>query len=1117
MPSNLGSADVDVFSLSNRDGPFRPRTCRGMSTEELLGPMFAVKSPFIQTSKFKQEGENNWTRKRDFSRLPTSSASRRRSLGPPTPEDSSILSVHRSRSSSRTKAASPSPSLGRSRSYSVTRPMIASPGPVDWSHQNNLSPRRRYRARAALPSPSPSPSPLPSPSPSPSLVGRCRSHSVSRPMMDSPVPGGSSHRKNEFPRSSSRSRISRHEDERSSPYRPTNKAVLSSLLDIDRSKEPATQTLDRHSKMNHKSPALIRDISVFRIQAAFRGYQGRREALIRMGALLTLQENIRIWLRGNQVKRRAALSIQSIARRRLALKKAASLRNAIVFVQSWCRGAIIRNEIAYLRSNALILQSTWRMHCGRKLCQILTSRKEKTRRDAALNIQASYRRHIAHAAFLERLMLVTRIQSAARGSIVKKQYLENISKIVTLQAASRRAIAKNKYQLKINAVRLLQTWTRKALAEREYQLRVKTLVGLQAWTRKVISERQLQSTLRTVIILQAWTRKTIAQREQRDRVLARARSAVILQAWLRGTMSRIRFKPILNAAVQLQAHFRMISRRRKYMQTRDIREASATAIQKAWRQYSCEMTYLDILIAATIQQSYFRRLAAQQKYRATLIAIVKIQSSWRMRLAKNVMKEKVEREEEMNDDKLVPTTSIKDRIHQLNAGVRKARHSFGSITSSSNGISNGASQEILGMKFTKNEKNTSISEEVCKGKEREKKVMTKLSVPIAEARESSSPKSKRERLSPNSKKATKSISPTDSYTSQNQSMQSPSKHSCSSSPPPSGKNLSFADVRKRWNRSGPSVKTWEPYHAPHNGSRLTSSKANSSLQAAAADVPAHALSAGRENILRKESTPAKALSCSKTMEGTSDEEITGEMAGGNDDDLLSTHNSAFARAKELWEKKAAVVRSDNHKPALINKNFSPLTKPKPFLRQPGLGQAERSESEIAAVLEPNPSKPTEAKKRWGKRIEKRTPIKKTLSPSSQAKAKLWNSQNDARKIQVGFTKVENMKCDKFDVCISADSNANESLEVWEGWEKFENNQDWSPMTRSATSKLKVDIVPPQQYEKEADGKRFESPMQDYGPSIWKPMQNYGSSITKERLRDGEHFMRKTRAGDSWMR
>ena len=1079
--------------------------------------MFAVKSPFIQTSKFKQEGENNWTRKRDFSRLPTSSASRRRSLGPPTPEDSSILSVHRSRSSSRTKAASPSPSLGRSRSYSVTKPMIASPGPVDWSHQNNLSPRGRYRARAALPSPLPSPSPSPSPLPSPSLVGRCRSHSVSRPMMDSPVPGGSSHRKNEFPRSSSRSRISRHGDERSSPYRPTNKAVLSSLLDIDRSKEPATQTLDRHSKMNHKSPALIRDISVFRIQAAFRGYQGRREALIRMGALLTLQENIRIWLRGNQVKRRAALSIQSIARRRLALKKAASLRNSIVFVQSWCRGAIIRNEIAYLRSNALILQSTWRMHCGRKLCQILTSRKEKTRRDAALNIQASYRRHIAHAAFLERLMLVTRIQSAARGSIVKKQYLENISKIVTLQAASRRAIAKNKYQLKINAVRLLQTWTRKALAEREYQLRVKTLVGLQAWTRKVISERQLQSTLRTVIILQAWTRKTIAQREQRDRVLARARSAVILQAWLRGTMSRIRFKPILNAAVQLQANFRMISSRRNYMQTRDIREASATAIQKAWRQYSCEMTYLDILIAATIQQSYFRRLAAQQKYQATLIAIVKIQSSWRMRLAKNVMKEKVEREEEMNDVKLVPTTSIKDRIHQLNAGVRKARHSFGSITSSSNGISNGASQEILGMKFTKNEKNTSISEEVCKGKEREKEVMTKLSVPIAEARESSSPKSKRERLSPNSKKATKSISPTDSYTSQNQSMQSPSKHSCSSSPPPSGKNLSYADVRKRWNRSGPSVKTSEPYHAPHNGSGLTSSKANSSLQAAAADIPAHALSAGRENILRKESTPAKALSCSKTMEGTSDEEITGEMAGGNDDDLLSTHNSAFARAKELWEKKAAVVRSDNHKPALINKNFSPLTKPKPFLRQPGLGQAERSESEIAAVLEPNPSKPTEAKKRWGERIEKRTPIKKTLSPSSQAKAKLWNSQNDARKIQVGFTKVENMKCDKFDVCISADSNANESLEVWEGWEKFENNQDWSPMTRSATSKLKVDIVPPQQYEKEADGKHFESPMQDYGPSIWKPMQNYGSSITKERLRDGEHFMRKTRAGDSWMR
>ena len=167
MPSNLGSADVDVFSLSNRDGPFRPRTCRGMSTEELLGPMFAVKSPFIQTSKFKQEGENNWTRKRDFSRLPTSSASRRRSLGPPTPEDSSILSVHRSRSSSRTKAASPSPSLGRSRSYSVTRPMIASPGPVDWSHQNNLSPRRRYRARAALPSPLPSPSPSPSPLPSP--------------------------------------------------------------------------------------------------------------------------------------------------------------------------------------------------------------------------------------------------------------------------------------------------------------------------------------------------------------------------------------------------------------------------------------------------------------------------------------------------------------------------------------------------------------------------------------------------------------------------------------------------------------------------------------------------------------------------------------------------------------------------------------------------------------------------------------------------------------------------------------------------------------------------------------------------------------------------------------
>jgi abnormal spindle-like microcephaly-associated protein len=181
-----------------------------------------------------------------------------------------------------------------------------------------------------------------------------------------------------------------------------------------------------------------------RLQAIHRGFLARlglaRRAEMEKAAAVTIQSYCKSFACRQTLlmRRRAAVRIQALERRRLSLSKYAVILASIVRLQEQYRGFQIRRLITELAAAAVIIQSCYRGFVSRRI-------------------------------FLTCRAVVVRVQAMARRRHWLPQYLNITRGIVRLQAVYRRFSVKRWLRLQAKAARIIQVCWRVSLEDRRFR------------------------------------------------------------------------------------------------------------------------------------------------------------------------------------------------------------------------------------------------------------------------------------------------------------------------------------------------------------------------------------------------------------------------------------------------------------------------------------------------------------------------------------------------------------------------------------------------------------------------------------------------------------------------
>merc|ERR1712179_185399 len=172
------------------------------------------------------------------------------------------------------------------------------------------------------------------------------------------------------------------------------------------------------------------------------------------------------------------------------------------------------------------------------------------------------------------------------------------------------------------------------IQENRYKNVIKKIVKLQSIV-KMVNQRKrfLKVKSATIIIQKAWKNQLIANQE-RFEFLNKKTSAIIIQSHWRRHMAEIKFQNIIENITKIQSYVRMVSQKKKFEKLKN----ATLVIQGAWRNTlftkKIRDHYLDKRKSAIILQSYCRRYLAIKEYKIITQKVIKIQSLFRMLIAK---------------------------------------------------------------------------------------------------------------------------------------------------------------------------------------------------------------------------------------------------------------------------------------------------------------------------------------------------------------------------------------------------------------------------------------------------------------------------------------------------
>ncbi|CAL8347638.1 unnamed protein product [Gadus morhua 'NCC'] len=423
-------------------------------------------------------------------------------------------------------------------------------------------------------------------------------------------------------------------------------------------------TLIQASYRRHRAQELYRStkLAAVVLQYHFRACMGRKlqraEYLQLKAAAITLQANFRGMKVRMQLdrKHRAATLIQSVGRMLICRKRYLLLQSATIIVQSRYRalieGRVQQFEYRQQRQAAINIQATYR---GSRVRRGL--RKQHT---AATAIQAHFRMYTVRMAYLATrcaaIILQERYRAQRLGIHQAQRYMTMRSAAVIFQAGYRAHMVRQKLSKMQRAATVIQRWFQ-ASRDRRHFLVIKA----------------------TALLFQRTYRAVVQTREIRSEYLLRRRAAISLQAAYRGMKDRQHLQLLHRAAVKIQSYFRMLRQRTyyknlhwatttvqcRYKNNKKMREKiltlnaqknaavvlqaafrgmnirrlvrrmhqAASAIQQAYRAHCERKCYLTLKSSAlTLQRCFRANLAAKhqlQHYQQIRRSVILLQAAYR--------------------------------------------------------------------------------------------------------------------------------------------------------------------------------------------------------------------------------------------------------------------------------------------------------------------------------------------------------------------------------------------------------------------------------------------------------------------------------------------------------
>lgn len=363
------------------------------------------------------------------------------------------------------------------------------------------------------------------------------------------------------------------------------------------------------------------------LQAAYRGRRARRQIKQQSTAAVTIQRVFR----GHSQRMKYQTVLQSavkVQRWYRAHKVASDMRihflktrEAVVVLQSACRGWQVRQQLRRQHQAAVKIQAAFRM--------ARAQRQYKLVRNAAVVIQQHVRARAAgerqHSEYIRLRHAALVFQATWKGKMLRREIAQQHQCAALIQSYYRMYSQRRKWSLMKTAARQIQVCYRAYRVGKEQRhLYLKTkaaVVILQSAYRGMKARRQITECHKAAVTIQS---KFRAYRTQKKYTTCRT-SAIIIQRWYRNikitTQQREAYLTLKRAATKVQAVYRGIQVRRHIQHM----YMAATLIKALFKIQQSRA-------AAVIQvryRAYYLGKIQQEKYLTTLRAIKTLQAGVR--------------------------------------------------------------------------------------------------------------------------------------------------------------------------------------------------------------------------------------------------------------------------------------------------------------------------------------------------------------------------------------------------------------------------------------------------------------------------------------------------------
>nr|XP_045613042.1 abnormal spindle-like microcephaly-associated protein homolog isoform X2 [Procambarus clarkii] len=371
-----------------------------------------------------------------------------------------------------------------------------------------------------------------------------------------------------------------------------------------------------------------------KIAAVFRGWLLRRTYQKVVHKTVTIQRwwrSVKLTREGMKnfaVTKNAIITIQAFTRGALLRATISRQKNAAVKIQSHVRGWMARREYHKVTCSVLLLQRWWRGHKETKKLQL----EYHTKRNAVITLQRHYRGRIARKEYLKQRRAIIKMQACTRCWLAQRNYVQILKATLNIQhwwkAVIKGREQRKKYQtLRISCI-TLQASLRGMLTRKKILQQHRAAVRLQTCIRQWLARKHFLRKVQSIIIIQKWWRSVKMAKTLQCRFIAIKKATLVLQSHTRGMLVRQSIRKQHLAATKIQSYIRCWSAQRKYhkkmeavvklqrywrgacltLRTREqfiYMQRAAVIVQAAWRKHKTR-TLLKQIKAAQIIQAYVR-------------------------------------------------------------------------------------------------------------------------------------------------------------------------------------------------------------------------------------------------------------------------------------------------------------------------------------------------------------------------------------------------------------------------------------------------------------------------------------------------------------------------------